>query len=104
MPIVLVQSKVSKDFVRVLYETLNWYWMVTVKDIKGVGCSNRLLNILSAVQCRAKMHMGHSRSPSELNSINMQKVEYILFICWIRDPATLLNLFFCQIASWQSKL
>lgn len=27
-----------------------------------------------------------------------------MFICWIRDPATLLNLFICQVASWQPKL
>lgn len=57
------------------YETLNWYGMVTVNDIKGVGCGNRLLNILSAVQCRAKAHVGHSRFPSDLNSVNMQKAE-----------------------------
>lgn len=92
-----------KAFVRVHYETLNWYWMVTVKDIKSVGWGNRLLNILSAVQCRAEVHMGDSRSPSDLNSVNMQKAEYSLFICWIRDPATLLILFFCQIAIWQSE-
>lgn len=100
MPTIPVQSKVLKAFVRVHYETLNWYWMVTVKDIKGVGCNNRLLNILSAVQCRAKAHVGHSRSLSDPNSVNMQKAECSLFISWIRDPATLLNLLFCQIASW----
>lgn len=54
MPTVSVQSKVLKAFLRVHYETLNWYWMVTVKDIKTVECGNRLLNILSAVQCRIK--------------------------------------------------
>lgn len=78
--------------------------MVTVKDIEGMGCSNRLVNILSAVQCRTKVHVGHSRFPSDLNGVNIQKAEYSLFICWIRDPATLLNLFFCQAASWQPKL
>lgn len=78
--------------------------MVTVKDIEDMGCGNRLLNILSAVQCRTKVHVGHSRFPSGLSGVNMQKAEYSLFICLIGDPATLLNLLFCQVASWQPKL
>lgn len=75
-----------------------------MKDVEDIGCGNRLVNILSAAQCRTKVHVGHSRFPSELNSVNMQKAECSLFIYWIRDPATLLNLFFCQEANWQPKL
>ena len=75
-----------------------------MKDIEGMGCGNRSVNILSAAQRRTKVHVGHNRFSSDLNGVNMQKAEYSLFICWIRDPATLLNLFFCQVASWQPKL
>lgn len=64
--------------------------MVAVEDTEGMGIS--LMNILSAAQCRAKEHVGHSRIPSDLNAVNMQKVEQNLFICWMR---VLLPCFIC---------
>lgn len=46
-----------------------------MKDTKGTRCGNRLVSILSAVQCRTDMHVGHSRFPSDLSNVNMQKAD-----------------------------